>query len=909
MKLITSVHINTAQDIGDTPVYERLELFDFESIELTSSIQDVRDIGSVFTDFSQQFTIPASQTNNRLLNHFYNESITNGYDARIKRKGYITLNGITFRDGYIRLSEAVLRNGKPYSYSITFFGQIVSLKDILGDDELKVLTDLSKYNHEYELDTVYDGFTDGLGLDGSNSMIKYDGVVGRDIIYPSISSDNKWYYDTSETEGLEQNYNQGTSKNIYVTSHSADLGIKYTELKPAIKVKRVIEAIEHKYNSINFRKDENENDFFASDTIDDLYLYLNKNKGDVKNLNDINESLVNGFTNSSDFGTFSSIVNKSTLVLSGTPFRYNNVSLTVDTSATEDYTLIIVNDGDEIYRETLSGQNTIYMSQLQSSISGSYTIYIAAETAISFSEIEWGVSYEMFDTNFPTFNTKTYNTGQDDFTIAFTFNMTRQMPKMKIIDFLKGLFNMFNLTAYVEGGEIIVKTLNKFYEDGNTIDLSSELDLSEVTVKRAELFSKVDLKFSDPKTFGVINQNEIAQDNFGNSKFQATVGNAEYSVVLDGGKYEIKLPFEKLFFERLSNEDDDGELIDFTHGWLVDKDQNEVTTAPTLFYNINTTIEDVDDIEIGFKGQGVRLPKYNRPSNINLDGSQTLHFDAEEDEFTGIENKNSLFQNFYKDYIDNLFNKSSRLVTYNTVLRLNTLLSYNMNDLILVNGKEYRINTIKTNLSNGKSEVELLTNFEITDLDVFVDTEPPSTPTGLSYSNVSVNSIDISWTASTDNVAVAGYNVFVDGSSVVLGETSTSYTITGLQPNTSYDIQVAAVDSSGNTSVASNVLQVTTIADNTPPDAINDLAIGVETIGTSISVEWTKTYDNVGTVGYDVYVKEGIGSYLLNQSVGDVNDCLIQNLTVGETYSIYVKAKDSSGNISASSNTVTHTIQ
>ena len=150
MRLITSVHINTTQEIGDTPVYERLELFDFESIELTSSIQDVRDIGSVFTDFSQQFTIPASQTNNRLLNHFYNESVTNGYDARVKRKGYITLNGITFRDGYIRLSEATLRNGKPYSYSITFFGQIVSLKDILGDDELKSLNDLTQYNHLYQ---------------------------------------------------------------------------------------------------------------------------------------------------------------------------------------------------------------------------------------------------------------------------------------------------------------------------------------------------------------------------------------------------------------------------------------------------------------------------------------------------------------------------------------------------------------------------------------------------------------------------------------------------------------------------------------------------------------------------------------------------------------------------------------
>jgi hypothetical protein len=169
-----------------------------------------------------------------------------------------------------------------------------------------------------------------------------------------------------------------------------------------------------------------------------------------------------------------------------------------------------------------------------------------------------------------------------------------------------------------------------------------------------------------------------------------------------------------VFFERLSNEDGSGEIIDFSHGWLVNKDQSKTETKPTLFYNINTNIADADNIEVGFKGVDVRLPKYNRPSNIKSDGSQTLHFDAEEDEFTGIVNENSLFKNYYKDYITNLFDRGSRLVTYNTVLKLNTLLSYNMNDLILINGKEYRINTIKTNLSNGKSEIELLTNYEIT---------------------------------------------------------------------------------------------------------------------------------------------------------------------------------------------------
>ena len=61
----------------------RVDLFKDETISLTDSIQNVRDIGSIFTDFTQQFTIPASKTNNRILKHFYNLYLTNGYDARV----------------------------------------------------------------------------------------------------------------------------------------------------------------------------------------------------------------------------------------------------------------------------------------------------------------------------------------------------------------------------------------------------------------------------------------------------------------------------------------------------------------------------------------------------------------------------------------------------------------------------------------------------------------------------------------------------------------------------------------------------------------------------------------------------------------------------------------------------------
>ena len=81
--------------IGDT----RIDLFEDETISLNQSIQNVRDISKVFTDFSQTFSVPASRNNNKLFKHYYNYHIDNGFDARKKASGKIELNSKKFRDG------------------------------------------------------------------------------------------------------------------------------------------------------------------------------------------------------------------------------------------------------------------------------------------------------------------------------------------------------------------------------------------------------------------------------------------------------------------------------------------------------------------------------------------------------------------------------------------------------------------------------------------------------------------------------------------------------------------------------------------------------------------------------------------------------------------------------------------
>jgi len=91
------------------------------------------------------------------------------------------------------------------------------------------------------------------------------------------------------------------------------------------------------------------------------------------------------------------------------------------------------------------------------------------------------------------------------------------------------------------------------------------------------------------------------------------------------------------------------------------------------------------------------------------------------------------------------------------------------------------------------------------------DTQAPSIPTGLTSSSVAQTSFTLSWTASTDNVGVTGYEVFKDGVSV--GTTaSTSMNISGLTCNTTYVMTVKARDAVPNWSAASTPLNVTTSA-------------------------------------------------------------------------------------------------
>ena len=195
------------------------------------------------------------------------------------------------------------------------------------------------------------------------------------------------------------------------------------------------------------------------------------------------------------------------------------------------------------------------------------------------------------------------------------------------------------------------------------------------------------------------------------------------------------------------------------------------------------------------------------------------------------------------------------------------------------------------------------------------DTQAPSVPSGLTGTATSSTSVSLSWTASTDNVGVAGYRVFrCEGTTCtnfaqVGAPTGTTFSNTGLNGGTSYSYAVKAIDAAGNLSAYSTTVVVTTPAgaDTTPPTAPSTLTATAN--GTSsINLSWPASTDNVGVTGYRIERCAGASCTNFAQIATSTGTTFSNTgLTASTTYRYRVLATDAAGNLSAYSTIATAT--
>ncbi|WP_270155628.1 glycosyl hydrolase family 18 protein [Nonomuraea corallina] len=181
------------------------------------------------------------------------------------------------------------------------------------------------------------------------------------------------------------------------------------------------------------------------------------------------------------------------------------------------------------------------------------------------------------------------------------------------------------------------------------------------------------------------------------------------------------------------------------------------------------------------------------------------------------------------------------------------------------------------------------------------DTQAPSVPGNLRSTGVTSSSVSLAWNASTDNVAVTGYEVY-RGSTLVTTVTGTSHTDSGLSADTAYTYTVRARDAAGNRSAASAAVTARTSTggggDTQAPSVPGNLrSTGVTS--SSVSLAWNASTDNVAVTGYEVYR----GSTLVTTVTGTSHTD--SGLSADTAYTYTVRARDAAGNRSAASAAVT----
>jgi chitodextrinase len=172
------------------------------------------------------------------------------------------------------------------------------------------------------------------------------------------------------------------------------------------------------------------------------------------------------------------------------------------------------------------------------------------------------------------------------------------------------------------------------------------------------------------------------------------------------------------------------------------------------------------------------------------------------------------------------------------------------------------------------------------------DSQPPSVPAAVSAGAVTRSSVALSWSASTDNVGVTGYTVYLNGTTA--GSTAaTVYTVSGLSCGTSYSFGVDASDAAGNRS-GRTLLSVATAAcaDTSPPTVPAGLSVTSSSVS-SVSLAWSASSDNVGVSGYGLY-RNGVGA-----GTSASTTSTLSGLACGTSYTFGVDAFDAAGNRSA----------
>ena len=623
-----------------------VDLFKDEIVTVNSSVANVQDISKVFSDFSQSFLVPATPRNNRIFQHWYESDVVPTIDQNLRRDAFIEIEMQPFRTGKIQMNEAVIKDGQVVSYSVNFFGALVSLKDRFGELTLKDL-DYSSVAHTYSGTQIYNRVTDG--------------TTSYDVRYPLIAPRRLWTFGDSSVNDI--------------TTNSGS--VKWDELFPAVRVSKIFDIIETQFG-VTFNSS-----FFSSARWTDLYIrFQNTDKfvfmGESLIADVSSNSLVGTWTPTPTFNTTTNEITIPYQPLSTSTFTTSIETLNVDSVTIAIYCDVYLND--VFFGTVFCLNNAVSIGvDLPNNVGNDVNVkfYFRATEVETFDyeiKILQGAKEIIIDGSITT-NVKV--------------NLSLMANKMKIYDFMSGVFRAFNLVCEgVDETTFNIEPLQDWYSLGSEKDLTKYV-INSNGVKRLPLYKQIEFKYKESKCF--LNKNFI-------NLFNREYGSLDYAFNYDGSDFKIDLPFENLQFSEL-------ETSNLFCSFLLDEQFTAYVPEPILLY-------------LGGEETATQFKFYDGTNYLNVTDyalfNQTnttgfsLNFGNEFDIVTQETEPNSLYNTYYANHLGNLYDLQQRLFSFTAYLPTGILSALKMNDKIIIKDKRYLINDISSTLNNGEVKMNLI---------------------------------------------------------------------------------------------------------------------------------------------------------------------------------------------------------
>jgi hypothetical protein len=292
-------------------------------------------------------------------------------------------------------------------------------------------------------------------------------------------------------------------------------------------------------------------------------------------------------------------------------------------------------------------------------------------------------------------------------TTAGIVTISDQLPEQKVTDFLASLIKMWNLVVVPTSlTEYDIEPLDAWYSEGTTHEISQYVDTEESTIKKPALYRRI--SFSYNETEAILGETYRLQNDIG-------YGDLRADFTFDADEFDIEVGFDNMLFERLTDIYTNGVgLTQINVGQCVTRELEPYIGKPIIFYaagNLRIPISNHWSYT-DMSGAAVEKQDMWLIGNVNnvtaATVTQTINFGTEVDPYLLQGFGQSLYQNYWKDYITDLYDATRRLFIYKAQLPLGLMLKLKNNDKLTILERNYIINNVKLNLTTGEASLELL---------------------------------------------------------------------------------------------------------------------------------------------------------------------------------------------------------